>query len=102
MVDERDDQIVVKVPAVPAADHDFYLVAFTPASVAVLAEEHVGATPWGTDGDLHNTAVVVMHDDEITVRASGNTAREAYEAAHNRGILYRVPKRLENFAGYAI
>jgi hypothetical protein len=45
---------------------------------------------------------VVLEQDEITVRGSGITAREAYEAAHNRGILYRVPTRLENFAGHAI
>lgn len=45
---------------------------------------------------------VVLAEDETTVRGSGNTAREAYAAAHNRGILYRVPTRLENFAGYGI
>ena len=45
---------------------------------------------------------VVLEKDEVTVRASGTTAREAYEAAHKRGILYRVPERLENFAGYGL
>jgi hypothetical protein len=45
---------------------------------------------------------VVLEEDEVTVRASGNSAREAYEAAHNHGILYRVPNRLENFVGYAL
>jgi hypothetical protein len=45
---------------------------------------------------------VVLAEDEITVRGSGSTAREAYEAAHRRGILYRVPARLDYFVGYGI
>ena len=45
---------------------------------------------------------VVLEKDEVTVRASGSTAREAYDAANRLGILYRVPARLENFAGYAV
>ena len=45
---------------------------------------------------------VVLAEDETTVRGSGNTAREAYEAAHRRGILYRVPSRLDYFVGYGI
>ena len=40
--------------------------------------------------------------DENTVRASGNTARDAYEAAHRHGILYRVPSRLDYFVGHGI
>ena len=45
---------------------------------------------------------VVLAEDEITVRASGPTAREAYEAADRCGILYRVPSRLDYFVGYGI
>lgn len=61
------DTVRVTIPKVTSPDHSFYIVAFTPFSVAVLAEDHVGATPWGTDGHLHNTAVAVMHDDQISV-----------------------------------
>jgi hypothetical protein len=45
---------------------------------------------------------VVLAEDEITVHGSGNSAREAYEAAHRSGILYRVPSRLDYFVGYGI
>jgi Family of unknown function (DUF5678) len=48
---------------------------------------------------------VALADDEITVLASGATAREAHEeAAQNPGqhFLYRVPETFDLFAGYAV
>jgi hypothetical protein len=48
---------------------------------------------------------VALAEDEITVLASGATAREAHEAvAQNPGqhFLYRVPETFDLFTGYAV
>ncbi len=46
---------------------------------------------------------VALADDETTVLASGNSAREALKAAHIESpLLYRVPDTLDAFVGYEI
>ena len=48
---------------------------------------------------------VALADDEVTVLASGKTARDAHAAALTHTslpILYRVPDSLDAFAGYAL
>lgn len=45
---------------------------------------------------------VVLAEDEVTVRGSGTTAREADEAAQQHGILYRVPITLDYFVSYGV
>ena len=51
--------------------------------------------------EKHRGKWVALAEDETTVLAAGDTAKQAYEAAHERGILYRVPDTLDNFAGHA-
>jgi hypothetical protein len=48
---------------------------------------------------------VALAEDEITVLAAADTAKEAHEAALKRSllpILYQVPDTLDLFAGYAL
>lgn len=49
---------------------------------------------------------VAFKDDEITVVASGKTAKEALSKAQKRGytkpILSRMPKKLVSYVGYEI
>jgi hypothetical protein len=48
---------------------------------------------------------VALAEDEITVLAAADTAKEARDAALKRSllpILYQVPDRLDLFAGYAL
>jgi hypothetical protein len=48
---------------------------------------------------------VALAQDETTVLAAADTAKEAYTAALKRSnlpILHHVPDRLELFAGYAL
>jgi hypothetical protein len=48
---------------------------------------------------------VALADDETTVLAAGETAKEAHRAALKHTplpVLYRVPDTLEAFAGYEI
>ena len=48
---------------------------------------------------------VALDDDEITVLAAADTAKEAHAAALKHSqlpILYQVPNTLDLFAGYAI
>jgi hypothetical protein len=48
---------------------------------------------------------VALGEDDVTVIASGATARAAHEAAAkkaDRHFLYRVPDTIELFLGYAI
>lgn len=44
---------------------------------------------------------VVLDEDEVTVLAADKDAKAAYKAAHNHGILYRVPDTLDYFVEYA-
>lgn len=55
--------------------------------------------------DTYRGQWVALADDEITVLASGRTARDAHTAALAHSplpILYRVPDSLDAFVGYAI
>ena len=48
---------------------------------------------------------VALADDETTVLAAADTAKEAHAAALKQNktpLLYRVPDRLEVFAGYEV
>jgi hypothetical protein len=48
---------------------------------------------------------VALAEDETTVLAAAETAKEAHEAALKRSvlpILYQVPETLDLFAGYAL
>jgi hypothetical protein len=48
---------------------------------------------------------VALADDEVTVLASGESAKEAYEGGlkHSKlPILHRVPDTLDVFVGYAV
>jgi hypothetical protein len=48
---------------------------------------------------------VALADDEVTVLAAADSAKEAYAAALKRTslpILHRVPESLDLFAGYAL
>ena len=48
---------------------------------------------------------VALAEDEVTVLASGATAREAHEAAAQdpgQHFLYRVPETFDFFAAYAV
>jgi hypothetical protein len=48
---------------------------------------------------------VALADDEVTVLAAADTAKEAHAAGLKKSslpILYRVPETLEAFAGYAL
>ena len=63
-----DRQIIVTVPEVSFADYGIIIAAFSPGGVAILADQHTGATPWGIDGHLHDTVVSVQSGDEISTR----------------------------------
>lgn len=48
---------------------------------------------------------VALADDLTTIVATGDTAKDAYEAAAKKGqrhFLYQVPATVDFFAGYAI
>ncbi len=59
------------------------------------------AKDWTHLFDTYRGMWVALADDEVTVIAAGASAKEAYDAAHERGILYRVPDTLDLFAGHA-
>jgi hypothetical protein len=58
-------RVVIRVPDVPFANDDIIIAAISPGGVAVLIDEHTGATPWGTDGHLHDTTVIAKTGDSI-------------------------------------
>jgi hypothetical protein len=65
IVEKSKAQIVIEVPAISFEDDDIILAAFSPGGVALLIDEHTGATPWGTDGHLHDTTVIAKTGDSI-------------------------------------
>jgi hypothetical protein len=55
--------------------------------------------------DKYRGKWVALANDEMTVLAAGNTAREAHRAALKHAslpILYRVPETLDAFVGYEV
>jgi hypothetical protein len=68
IVHARDDQLIVTVPKVPFENDPLFLLVRSPGGVAIMADQHMGNTPWGTDGHLHDTAVNVRPGDEIDTR----------------------------------
>ena len=55
--------------------------------------------------EQHRGKWVALADDETTVLASADTAKEAHAAALKHSqlpIMYQVPETLDLFAGYAI
>ena len=59
------------------------------------------AKDWTHLFEKHRGKWVALAEDETTVLAAADTAKQAYKAAHERGILYRVPDTLDTFAGHA-
>lgn len=63
------------------------------------------AIDWTHLSENYRGKWVALAEDERTVVAAGDTAKEAYEAATikpGRHFLYQVPETLDFFAGYAI
>src|SRR5579864_5243362 len=63
------------------------------------------AKDWTHLFDKYRGKWVALADDETTVLAAADTAKEAREAALKRSylpILYQVPETLDLFAGYAL
>lgn len=63
-----EHEVIVTVPEVSFADYGIIIAVFSPGGVSILADQHTGATPWGTDGHLHDTVVSVQPGDEISTR----------------------------------
>lgn len=68
IVSKTTDLVTIVIPNVPFADYGILIAAFSPGGVAVMADQHTGATPWGTDGHLHDTVVCVQPDDSISTQ----------------------------------
>ena len=63
------------------------------------------AIDWTHLFEQHRGKWVALADDEITVLAAADTAKEAHAAALKLApmpIMYQVPETLDLFAGYAI
>ena len=63
------------------------------------------AKDWTHLFELYRGKWVALADDETTVLASADTAKEAHAAAlksSDTPFLYRVPDQLEAFAGYEV
>jgi hypothetical protein len=63
------------------------------------------AKDWTHLFDRYRGKWVALADDETTVLAAADTAKEAYAAAIKRTtlpILHQVPETLDLFAGYAL
>jgi hypothetical protein len=66
ILQKLDSQVIINVPKVPFANDDICLQISSPGGIAVMLDQHTGATPWGTDGHLHDTAVIVRSEDSIS------------------------------------
>ena len=58
--------MIINVPKVPFPNDDICLQISSPGGIAVMLDQHTGTTPWGTDGHLHDTAVIVRSEDSIS------------------------------------
>jgi len=70
IISATDGQFLVQVPNPPYLAYPYVIAAFSPAGVAVMADQHTGKTPWGADGHLHNTVVNVRQGAEISTRSA--------------------------------
>jgi hypothetical protein len=78
--------------------------ALVPPTTAVLYFAHM-AKDWTHLFEKYRGKWVALAEDEITVLAAADTAKEARDAALKRSllpILYQVPDTLDLFAGYAL
>jgi Family of unknown function (DUF5678) len=78
--------------------------ALVPPTTAVLYSLHM-AKDWTHLFEKYRGKWVALAEDEITVLAAADTAKEARDAALKRSllpILYQVPDTLDLFAGYAL
>jgi hypothetical protein len=62
----RENQAIITIPQVPFENDPIALLISSPGGIVVTIDQRTGATPWGTDGHLHDTAVIVRGEDEIT------------------------------------
>jgi hypothetical protein len=62
----RENQAIITIPKISFENDPIALLISSPGGIVVTIDQHTGATPWGTDGHLHDTAVIVRGEDEIT------------------------------------
>ena len=75
-----------------------------PPTTAVVYSPHM-AKDWTHLFEKYRGKWVALAEDETTVLAAADTAKEARDAALKRSllpILYQVPDTLDLFAGYAL
>ena len=80
------------------------LGALAPETIVVVYSPHM-AKDWTHLFEKYRGKWVALAEDEITVLAAADTAKEARDAALKRSllpILYQVPDTLDLFAGYAL